>query len=60
MFVTVLSPAQYGNWIEMVAKSTVISNISVIAVNFILCIEGMVGLIKAMREKTIMQKFWIA
>lgn len=60
MFVIVLSPAQYGNWIEMVAKSTVISNISVIAVNFILSIEGLVGLIKAMREKTIMQKFWNA
>lgn len=57
MFVIVLSPAQYGNWIEMVAKSTVISNISIVAVNFILCIEGLVGLIKAMREKTVMHRF---
>ena len=60
MFVTVLSPAQYGNWIKMVANPTVISNISVIAVNFTLCVEGLVGLIKAIREKTIMQKFWNA
>lgn len=60
LFVVVLSPAQYGNWIEMVARSTVISNICVVAINALLCLEGLRGLIKAIREKTVIKKFWLA
>jgi hypothetical protein len=59
LFIIVLSPAQYGNWIDMVAWSTVISNMSVVAINCLLCLEGLIGLIRAMREKRVIQIVWL-
>jgi len=60
LFVIIITPVQYGGWIYMVSKSTVISNLSVVAVNCLLCLEGLVGLVKSIQQKTVVQEVWRA
>ncbi len=52
LFLILLNPVQLGNWIPMVAKTTIFSNISMVIINSMLCIEGLVGLVKLLAVKS--------
>lgn len=51
LFLIMLNPVQIGFWIPMVARTTIISNISAITLNSLLCLEGLMGVIKFVKQR---------
>lgn len=46
LFIVMLNPYQFGDWIPMVAKTTILTNICSVLLNSFLCLEALIGLVK--------------
>ncbi len=51
LFIVMLNPVQFGDWIPMVAKTTIFTNICSVLLNSFLCLEALTGLIKFVSSK---------
>jgi hypothetical protein len=56
LFLVILNPVQYGSWMPMVSRSTIIANVTAAVINGLLCIEGLVQLIKIIKKQAVIKK----